>query len=372
MILLLIPLLIRNRFFFKILMNKKWILSIVIFYVLLIIFGNKQLSKEAILFISLPIYILLFKHSSLGAFLLKKYLILAVFTYAILLLLIKSFKIISFGLHHYIEQEQWWNQLLYKNLTQELNAHPTYIAMFVTGAIVFLLQQSFESKKYFSRLQYISILTVLFSILFLLVVKISFLAILMIFIGYLFFLIIKNNNFKPVIYGSLLFIAVLLTLNQIPGIKQRVINDLDFSKSHNKNDMAQNRIHERVALWTASLKFIKSHPFSGTSFQGVSSKSVIYPEAKTLYPNLDYPKNCHNNFLEFGVRYGILGTCVFLLFSLLFLREGISRASFEIVGIFILIGFFSITESFMFREQGVSLIAILIAIFGIQLYGKNI
>ena len=194
----------------------------------------------------------------------------------------------------------------------------------------------------------------------------------MIFILYLFYLIIRSKNLKPVIYSILLFVAIGLTLNLIPGIKQRLINDLDFSKSYDKNEMAHNRINERVALWTASLKFIKSHPFSGTSFQGVSSKSVIYPEAKTLYPNLEYPKNCHNNYLEFGVRYGILGACFFILFSLLFLREGIKRSSFELIGIFILIGFFSLTESFMFREQGVSLIAILIAIFGIQLYGKNI
>lgn len=371
MIFLLISMLITKRFFVKYLCKKKWLLSIVILYILLIFFGNSHLSKEALLFATLPIYIVLFKHSSLNPFILKKYLIIAVLTYSALLMLIKSFTIISMGLNNFFEQEHWWNQILYKSLTEELDAHPTYISMFVISSIVLLLQQSFDSKKFFSRLQHILVLTLLFSILVLLLVKISFLAILMIFIVYCFFLI-RSKNFKPVIYSTFLFFAIGTALYHMPGIKQRLINDFEFAKTYDKKEMEQNRINERVALWTASLTFIKSHPLTGTSIQGVSSKSSIYQEAKSIYPKLEYPKNCHNNFLEFGVRYGIFGFCIFLLFYIFIFREGIKQGSFEIIAMAILIGSFSLTESFMFREQGVSLIAILIAIFGIQLYGKNI
>ena len=83
-------------------------------------------------------------------------------------------------------------------------------------------------------------------------------------------------------------------------------------------------------------------------------------------------KNCHNNFLEFGVRYGVIGMILILLLIILAWRVGLQHNSFEIIGVLILITLFSMTESFMFRELGISFVAILMSIFGVQLYGKNI
>lgn len=369
--LLLLFVLVRNGFFLNLLSKKKWILFIGIPYILLILFGNPVLSKEAILFLTIPIYLLIYRYSTLNTFLLKKIFIIAVFIYSVILLAVKAIKIIFYDFSEFFQQEQWWNQVLYKNLTLELNAHPTYIAMFIITSLVMLLDQSNQSKKYFSIAKYTLIQAILLLVLFLLVVKISFVAIFLILIVYIFFLLFKNK-IKLAVMSMLFLIFIGVTLYNIPGIRHRFQENFNSIEPSYTNLYGQNRLSERTALWTASWNQIKQHPIIGSSFQGIPSKTIIYPEVKSRYPELEQPKNCHNNFLEFGVRYGILGTSLFLLFTILFLMQGVKNISFEILGVWIWIFTFSLTESFMFREQGISLVAILIAIFGIRLYGKDI
>lgn len=370
-LLLLLFVLVRNGFFLNLLSKKKWVLFIGIPYILIILFGNPVLSKEAILFLTIPIYLLIYGYSTLTTFLLKKFFILAVFTYSVILLIVKSIRIITYGFSDFFQQEQWWNQLLYKNFTLELNAHPTYIAMFIITSLVMLLDQRNQSKKYFSIAKYTLIQAILFVVLFLLVVKISFVAILLIIILYIFFLLYKNK-IKMAVICTLLLLLTSVTLYNTPGIRHRFQVNFNSIESSYSNLYGQNRLSERTALWIASLNQIKQHPIIGSSIQGIPSRTIIYPEVKSMYPELEHPKNCHNNFLEFGVRYGILGMILFLLFTILFLNAGIKKVSFEILGVWIWVFTFSFTESFMFREQGLSLVAILIAIFGIRLYGKDI
>jgi len=369
--LLLLFVLVRNGFFLNLLSKKKWMLLIGILYMLLILFGNPVLSKEAILFLTIPIYLLIYRYSTLTTFLLKKFFILAVFTYSMTLLAVKSIKIIVYGFSDFFQQEQWWNQVLYKNFTVELNAHPTYVAMFIITSLVMLLDQSAQSKKYFSIIKDTLIQAILLFVLFLLVVKISFVAIFLILIVYIFFLLYKNKV-KLAVLSILFLLLAGATLYNIPGVRHRLQMNFNSFEPSYTNLYGQNRLSERTALWAASLIQIKHNPIIGSSFQGVPSSAIIYPEVKSRYPELEHPKNCHNNFLGFGVRYGILGMGLFLLFTILFLMQGLKNISFEILGVWVWIFTFSLTESFMFREQGISLVAILIAIFAIQLYGKDI
>ena len=181
-----------------------------------------------------------------------------------------------------------------------------------------------------------------------------------------------NRKFYVAISSSLILFLIGISVFQVPGVKHRLLNDIESFQNSDLNNREENRLQERTALWKASWNRIEQHPIVGTSFQGVSSRSSIYTEAKSLYPQLQYAKNSHNNFLEFGVRYGVLGTILFTLLIISVLIMGLKQASFEIIGIWILLCFFSLTESFMFREQGISLVAILIAIFGTQPYERDI
>lgn len=368
---LLLIVFVRNKFFLSLLIKKKWIIAIGLLYLVLILFGNRYLSKEAILFLTLPIHILIFRQSSLNKYLIKKYFILSVLCYSIILLLVKAINLISIGFVQFMQQEQWWNQILYKNLTSELNAHPTYVAMFIIASYVMLLGQSLHEKKYFTSPVSIFIQAFLLLVLILLAVKISFVAIMIILVTFIIFLII-NKQFYVAIRSLLMLLLIGIAIFQIPGVKHRLLNDIKSFQNSELNNQNENKLRERTALWNASLNHIKKHPIAGASFQGISSKSSIYQEAKSLYPQLEFAKNSHNNFLEYGVRYGVLGTILFSLFIILILLTAFKQASFQVMGMWIMLCLFSLTESFMFREQGISLVAILIAIFGIRVYGRDI
>ncbi len=363
--------LVRNKFFISTLAKNKALILFAILYVVFILFSNNFLSKEAILFLTIPIYFILYRYSNLKEFLLKKYFILAVFTYSIILISLKLFRIVSFGFSNFFNQEQWWNQILYKNLSEELNGHPTYIAMFIVSSIILLLDQGNQSKKYFTPVQNVLILSTSLLVLLLLVVKISYLAMVVILVAYI-VAIYRREKIKQALFYALFLVMAAIVIFNIPGIKQRLTSNFTSSKSSVALNEGQNRLNERTALWKSSLNYILDHPFYGTSFKGVSSKSSIYPLAKTLYPPLEFEKNCHNNYLEFGVRYGVFGTGLFLVFIFYLFMIGIKEGSFEIIGISILFCFFSLTESYMFREQGISFVAIIIAILRKQAYGKNI
>lgn len=368
---LLLITLVRQKFFLSEVLDKKWWVFSGLFVLLIIIFGNKQIAREAVLFLTIPIYWIIYKHSSLSLASHKRNYIFSVFIFSIILLLIKLYKIVVFGINNFLESEQWWNLLMYKNLSIEIDGHPTYISMFIISALVLLLQQKEFGKVFLTKHQYILIQLVLLLVLFLFAVKISYLVSMLILLTYLGFIIHKKSK-KTIGFAILFIILAGILTYQTPGIKQRMLKDLQALSTSTTEVNKENKLKERIALWKASIQFIKNNPTFGTSFLGISSKSGIYPVAKIYYPKLEQEKNCHNNFLEFGVRYGIIGFVLFLFIFLLFWRIGIQQHSFEIIGILILLTFFSLTESFMFRELGVSFTAILMSIFGIQLYGKNI
>ncbi|MGI9532159.1 O-antigen ligase family protein [Lutimonas sp.] len=351
--------------------KKKWLILIVVFYLIFILFSNKFLSNEAILLLTIPVYLLLYGSSSLEQFYLKKYFILATVTYSIILIASKTISIASFGFSNFLAKKYWWNEILYKNLTATLHGHPTYIAMFITAAIIMMLNNQASSKKYFTSTQRVLVLTTLLSVLLLLVVKISYLTLGVVMLFYIITLFRKNRRKEAWISLCILILTGIAVFN-LSGVKQRLLNDISYFGAKEVQTDDQNRINERAALWQSSTHFIKENPIIGSSFQGRSSKESIYPLAKKLYPPLEYAKNSHNNYLEFGVRYGLPGALVFLFFIFMYLKVGVKNRSFEIIGIAVLICLFSLTESFMFREQGISFVAIFTAILGKQVYGKYI
>lgn len=361
----------RDKRILNYVLKRKWLIPLAITYLTFILFSNKYLSNEAVLFLTIPIYMILYGSSNLGEFLLKKYFILATFTYAALVVVSKTIQIASIGFSNFFEEENWWNELLYKSLIAPLQGHPTYIAMFILAGVILILHNYGHSKKYFSKAQGLIILLTLLGILLLLVVKISLLTLGLIAVMFVISLFQRNSNKKASIGLMMLTISVITVFN-IPGVKHRILNDVNFFKSSETsiND-APNRIRERAALWESSAEFIIENPISGSSFQGKSSKESIYPLAKKLYPQLEYAKNSHNNFLEFGVRYGLPGAMTFLFFLFIYVKTGIKTASFEIVGIAVILCLFSLTESFIFREQGISFVAIFTALFRKQVYGKD-
>ena len=187
-----------------------------------------------------------------------------------------------------------------QNLVERLNGHPTYISMFILTAFIVLLDYRHKSPVYFTKPWNYIILISFLIFMVLLAVKILFIALFLIMLTYS-----VLNGFKKHYIESGLTILVLVLIGTIlyntPGVKHRLTSIAVIKKSNRANSIESARIQERMALWKASVAHIKKQPFTGSSLQGISSRDLIYDKAIMECPNLDIPKNCHNNYLEFEI-----------------------------------------------------------------------
>lgn len=330
---------------------------------LLLLFGNNYIVKEVLLFLTLPIYWFIL---SKGPVAIDK--IPAIFSRAacmtfLIMLLIKITDIISIG-SAFFDQEHWWNQLLYKQLSATIDAHPAYLSLFFMVGLIFALNRSLgDSKRQHSFVQVIVLCTAIL----LLAVK-TFLLILVTVLLIFTAVAFHKRILIASIVGGLLLVILSTSAAILPGIKHRLLKTFTTTETLDMTD----RVSERKALWRASLETMNEHPLIGSTLRGLSSRDAIHDKTLKYYPHLEFPKNAHNNFLEAGVRYGYPGCILFIVLLMGLLFANFRQPEFALASITITMAFFSMTESFLFREVGLSVIAILIVIFGKHGYGKRI
>jgi O-antigen ligase len=106
------------------------------------------------------------------------------------------------------------------------------------------------------------------------------------------------------ILGGILLLILLFFLFSPPSFKNRAISSFDPSHPHNV---------ERVYMWKAGADIIGDYPLVGAGDKDFIELYAKYkrPEAKEIHGHF------HNNFIMFGVIWGVPGL---LIFMFLFLR----------------------------------------------------
>ena len=99
---LLLYTLFRVNFFISFLLKKKWVMLIILAFGTMIVFGNEYVSKELLLFLSLPIYFFIYQNSQIELNQIKKVYIFSMFVFT---LLIFTVRIVSFLYDQHWQQE---------------------------------------------------------------------------------------------------------------------------------------------------------------------------------------------------------------------------------------------------------------------------
>ena len=352
----------RNKFVPYMLKNKYKLLLLGLL-VTFIAFYLDVVFDELILFLSFPIYFKIYKYSDfLESDDLKKYFNYSTLLFIVIVVLSKIYTIYSLGFYDFTHNGYWWNKIIYMNLVDSIHGHPTYISMFILISLIFLLNQFIIKRSFFSKFNSAIVFIVQFSFLILLSVKITLLSIVII----LFLFIIrtvKSRNSKT--FYPVIIIVILITftlINSLPSIKYRFKIDIETMQNKENIFDTNSKFSERLALWKSSIDLIYENPFVGTSLQNISSKDAIFLKAVQINSYIRIPKNSHNNFLEFGVRYGFAGFMLFLFLCIYSVYFGIKLDSFFILAISSVFIVFSFTESFLVREMGVMLLAMTIGL----------
>ena len=82
---LLFWILFRIKFFTSFLLKKKWAILIILVYGAIIVFGNRYISKDLLLFLSLPIYFFIYQNSQIEVTQIKKAYVFSMFVFTLLI-----------------------------------------------------------------------------------------------------------------------------------------------------------------------------------------------------------------------------------------------------------------------------------------------
>ena len=332
---------------------------------------NKVLSKELMLGLSIPAqgFFLLIVRPSRAEF--KKGFHLAVITVMTVLLVMKATTVFQTGFSNYFRQEQWWNLWHYKSLTQSLSLHPTYLSLFLlAGCVMLLFGNDLKVIKGSANRGGWALLVFYLISIWLVSSKIALIALALVLL--IFWIYTLNHSSRGQTIRSGVLISIVLSLPfASPSIRYRITHELTSAMQALPAEVP-NRMTERRALWKSALIEMDRHPIAGTSFRGIRSRDAIYAKAKFFYSPLEKPMNAHNNFIEFGLRYGILFGILLLFTSIFGLYKAFSTRSLEILSFGIALVAVSMTESFLFREQGLSLASLMLLFYCLNENERNI
>ena len=336
----------------------KWVTGLALVLVALGAMANQELSKEFMLLLSLPAQALFLIFARPGSANFKRGFHAAILTALMVLIVMKVSSVALQGFDSYFAQEQWWNQWHYENFTQSLSLHPTYLSLFLlTGLVMLLFGSEGPSLRNGMNGRDLALFVAYLFGLWLSSSKIALLTLGLILILFWVHKLIRSSKRQSIAYGVLIALTLLAPCTS-PSVRHRMTHGLNTAMQSLPAERP-NRFTERRALWKSALIEIDRHPLLGTSFRGISSREAIYPKAKFLYPPLEKPMNAHNNFIEFGLRYGILFGILLILSAIFGIYTAVRRRSLELLGFTVVFFMVSMTESFLFREQGLSLAALI-------------
>lgn len=266
------------------------------------------------------------------------------------------------GFDSYFAREQWWNLWHYEHFTGTLALHPTYYSLFLlTGLVMLLFGSDGPGLKKEMKVGGLALFAAYLAGLWLSASKIALIALLPILMIFLVYKLTRAPGRQSLAYGALIAIALVAPWTS-PSVRHRLTHELKTAVQPLPTDKPS-RLSERRALWKSSLIEIDRHPLAGTSFRGISSRQAIYPRAKFFYTPLEEPMNAHNNFIESGLRHGLLVGVVLLIYSIFGLYKAYRKRSLEALGLVLVFLIVSMTESFLFREQGLSLAALILLFY---------
>lgn len=241
--------------------------------------------------------------------------------------------------------------------------HPTYYAMLISLSIAILRVRSLNKIRIEKYRDHLVILFLLF-ILFLLSSKAGILASFFI----LFIDVIVRNfsiyKIKTIICG-LLFYSILMYVTLNYNFR-KPLEDI----SENANIVAQageighnNSISSRVIAWRIAFEVIGSNPIMGV---GIGDSNI---EMKKEYKANEFASgerrflNAHNQYLEEGVRLGIVGILMLIVVLGFPVYIGIKKKYILLVYFIFIIGVNCLFESILEKQTGVMFFSVFYCFF---------
>ncbi|MDF4220169.1 O-antigen ligase family protein [Maribacter sp. M208] len=255
----------------------------------------------------------------------------------------------------------------YKALANTINLHPTYYALYILTAIIFVLH--FIKEKTVSNFQKLLLLLIFIYFSLFIVQLSSRMAIVILYLVTLFNLVQYIIKQKKIIKGlSLLvlfhFLAFILIMN-IGVTKYRFQHLLGFTyyTGYTVNDS-----NHKIKLWTAAIN-ANQNILLGNGIGDVQTSLNEQYEKAGLKTPLTLKYNSHNQYIQYYVGLGILGLSVFIYLLFYYTKLFIITKNSIGLQFILVVAILSFTECLWNRHNGIVFIAFMIML--LELKGRN-
>lgn len=255
----------------------------------------------------------------------------------------------------------------YKALANTINLHPTYYALYILTAIIFVLH--FIKEKTVSNFQKLLLLLIFIYFSLFIVQLSSRMAIVILYLVTLFNLVQYIIKQKKIIKGlSLLvlfhFLAFILIMN-IGVTKYRFQHLLGFTyyTGYTVNDS-----NHKIKLWTAAIN-ANQNILLGNGIGDVQTSLNEQYEKAGLKTPLALKYNSHNQYIQYYVGLGILGLSVFIYLLFYYTKLFIITKNSIGLQFILVVAILSFTECLWNRHNGIVFIAFMIML--LELKGRN-
>ncbi|WP_405208880.1 O-antigen ligase family protein [Aquimarina sp. LLG6339-5] len=261
----------------------------------------------------------------------------------------------------------------YKNFSEVLDLHPTYLSIFISTAFIFILSQSFLIKKDKFKVLHFIILAFLIVMNFMTASKAGigsfFVCVSIFLIVRLRFSIIKNIILIFFLLST--FLGLIYFNNVLNTRFKKVFSSVEniISGSEKFNDP----VTIRYGLWNLSFKVVKKNIIFGTGTGSV--KKLLNQECIEYYFFSDCEKlrkmNAHNQFLEILISNGLVGLILLLLIFFFFFKTSIKSSQLLFFLFLFLIFINMFFESLLQREKGIIFFMAITSLFVAHMYSYN-
>ena len=168
--------------------------------------------------------------------------------------------------------------------------------------------------------------------------------------GCVFFIFIQKNPFMKEKYGTIAF-SYMDKVGKLDEIE-------------NPESKLSSAFVTRLSIWKSAWELSLEHPFIGVGASGSKNKLIAYFKqtnqhylARNKYPT-------HNQFLDFLLKFGVLGPIVVVIYIFLIGYLGFSLKNALVVFFFFLFLNSNLTDDFLLRFDGIAFSGLWVSIFG--------
>jgi O-antigen ligase len=276
----------------------------------------------------------------------------------------------------------YWKEIIlqFNQFFKQGALHPTYFSMYLGFCSLVCLDFITKPVKRKMKIMWASLFSILFIMNFSLGAKMPFIALLLaIFVGFWLFVrrsYLRGHKRKYVLVLILGIVVITIFLFKVPNsISQDIKNYYDLFSGNNLQasyDYSQLGTEysfdtwtrtNRVYIWKSATQVFKQNPFFGVGTGDIQLELVAqYGKDGEEYLAKN-SANTHNQYLDFLLKFGILGFLPILWAFIKYLEKSLSHKDILYTSFLILIFGSMLTENIINRQMGIIFFFLLNSMF---------